>query len=354
VGAASGLCGFVAVAVAVAVVGCGDDEASRPRPTDCGNLPVVAAPAVPAAPPPEQRAMFVADVEGPTAEGERAEPYASDGTDDPSSPVAVVLYGSGGDDPFAEADLGVWSSSDPAAVGALESEQDEQRHTTTVRGHEAFIARSGADDMLNDDGATEIAWAECDDLGISLRSHRYSLDELVSLAEMLRVDEDGVGLEPGAADDLAEVLALPSVAWMGPADLPAGTGLRTVTYYDAPVPNELGFDDATYSVHALTAGDRAAAEVLRTLYRFDHPGARRVQREGHDALRYPHPSDLGRFDVFWMDSPTVAVIVSGYNTDGGGLAGGGLEAGTLALAEALRPATPDEAADLLTADPGGS
>jgi hypothetical protein len=159
------------------------------------------------------------------------------------------------------------------------------------------------DGRLNDDGATELAWAECDNLGISLRSHRYSADELASMAEDLRVGADGVELDPGSDGGLEEVLRTPTVEWLFEAD-------------------------------------------------FDHPRSRQVRVQGHDALVYEHPVSPVRFDVFWMESPTIAVIAYGHGTvvevaeESGITVDPMTEEKILDFVEQLRPATAEEASAL--------
>lgn len=341
----------------VAMLGCGGDDGVSTQGSDCADVPTVGPQqAPPPTPAPDERAMLV-------AEGPGNQTIASDGTDDVEGRVSVVLYGDGDpevEDPFADRDLGVWFSDDPALLGAEESEIDDQRHTTTVRGHEAFVARSSSDDMRNSKGAAEVSWVECDNLAISLRSHSFPVDELVSIAEQLHVAGSGVVIEPGSTGGIDEVLSIPGVDWLGTADLPAGPGVRHMTYFGYP-----GLGGGNYGVDTFTFGDEAGVEVLRTLFRFDHPGARQETVRGREALVYEHPTSPDieadeRFDVFWPESPKVAVTASGYGIVGEPVdEDGEFEIGhmtqelALGFVERLHTATTDEANVLLAqhADP---
>lgn len=351
-------CAHVAMAglLVVAASACGEKDGASAGGSDCEDVPTYGPPDESwRPPPPNERAMLVAggSVEAGTTAG--------DITDEDVESVSLVLYGDPeAEDPFTEQDLGVWFSDDPWVLGAREHPNDDQRHTTTVRGQEAFVDRSSRDDMQSSTGAAVISWMECDDLAISLRSHSFSVDELVSMADQLQVSGAGAGFEPEALDGLDEVLVLDDLDWRLVGDSLAGPGVRDVTYFGHPT---LG--GGTYEARTWTFTDEARVEDLRALFRFDHPGARQATVRGRDALLYEWPTspDLTadeRFDVFWLESPTVAVHASG-----GGLAGepvrgddslrdldlrGITEAEVLDFVEDLRPATPEEADLLLTAE----
>ena len=322
----------VTVALGVAS-GCGGagDPPGEPMPPTHGEL----GQATP--PPPDQRQMFVAPDESvgllcPTAE---------DATEmEGAGQTSLTLYGQAGqEDPFASADLGLWYSADAEVLGATEG-QDDERDTTSVRGKEAFIDRSANDPRRDSKGAAVISWIERDDLAISLRSHSYSVDELVTIAAKLDLSGTRPRLGAGDADDLDEILVNDDVRWAGMAiDRPIGPGVRSINYWQHPVTGaDLGADTWTFS------DERGVADLVM-LFRFDHPGATSVGAGQRDVLLYQRPTvddfpDERSFLAIWLESPTVVVIA-------GGVGENLTKSDILSFVAELRPATAEEAAQLL-------
>jgi hypothetical protein len=312
------------------------DRADDLAPPVAGQLDRVGA-----TPPPAERQMLIAN-----ELGEFTESTAQDLTEPPySGQVSVVLYGDPeADDPFGDQDLGVWYSADPRILGAQPSDDDDQRDTVTVRDKQAYVDRSSRDPRRGPTGATVVSWIERDGLAISLRSHRFSVDELTSIAERLDVTGGSVRLARSGSDrGLSEAFSVENIAW-SVGDAPVGPAVRSVSYWRFP--GSTGNVD--YGIKTWTLSDDMGIDDLVTLFRFDHPGAHtQTVRRNRDAIVYEWPTvadldDDEQVDVMWLETPTVAVTASGH--------GGGITATEmLAFVETLRAATPAEAEQLLAA-----
>jgi hypothetical protein len=106
------------------------------------------------------------------------------------------------------------------------------RHRTPagVRGHQAYVARNSRDPQRGPTGATELAWVEADGLAISLRSHRYSVDELVSVADELEVTGGSAHLTDQESDrGLGPVYEVEDLAWSILGQQAARASVRSTT-----------------------------------------------------------------------------------------------------------------------------
>jgi hypothetical protein len=261
-----------------------------------------------------------------------------------SDAVAIDVYGDPtADDPFAAADLLIYTSARPLVGDQL----DELGETdpVTVRGHAGF-----ADEFLGD--GVLLLWEEAPGLSIGIGSWSLDLGDLLAIAEGLDVDAgahtvelgrlpDGIDgpLAPvGSADDFASSPALAPLAVPVPA---AGDGY--VTYYRT--------DDYSFPGHVVVAaftGDAADLAVARWFAAAKtatdvrgHPGwAGSFQLPPFDDGEgiVPESEDLFITTVVWEEVPGVVAIVQQF---------GHGEGDALALAESLRPASADEWARLL-------
>jgi hypothetical protein len=328
---------MAAVAMVVGLVpACGDPATDRSEdlpPPVRGQLDQVRA-----APPPDERQMLIAGNHEELTDW-TAEDYSEPAR---SAPVSVVLYGDPwSDEAFEEQDVGIWSSADPEILHAVEGEQDDQRDRVKVRGHRAYVARSSRDPQRGPTGATELAWLEADGLAISLRSHRYSVDELVSVADELEVTGGSAHLTDQESDrGLGPVYEVEDLAW-SILGQPSGPGQRQVNYW--AVPRSTG--DVHFEIKTWTFSNTTGIDDLLTLFRFDHPGAHAETARDREVVVYEWPTtdELEgdeRVDVMWLEAPTVAVTVQGW--------GGNITVDEmLAFLETLRPTSPADAEQIL-------
>jgi hypothetical protein len=251
--------------------------------------------------------------------------------------VAVEVYGDPtAVDPFAEVDLAIYTADLPG-LGAG-SEQ------VTVRGHQGFVQDHLGDGVL-------MLWDEAPGLTVGLASRSLEAAQLVAVAEGLVIDPvtrtivlgrlpDGVGpLSPAGS---AEYVTMPpALAPLGVAVPASGNG--HLTYYRT--------DDYLFpgSIAAATfAGGADALAVTRWLAAADtetgvrgHPGWTGSYQlppldDGEGIV--PESVDLFVTTVVWEEEPGVVGLVQFF---------GHGEGDALAVAESLRPATPDEWARLL-------
>jgi hypothetical protein len=261
----------------------------------------------------------------------------------PPGTVSLAVYGDPtADDPFAAADLAVYTSDRP-----LDLQLDEFGGTdpVTVRGHEGV-----ADEFLGD--GVLLLWQEAPGLSIGIGSWSLDLGHLLAIADGLNVDAgahtielgrlpDGIAgpLAPvGSADDLST-----SPAW-APVGLPVpASGNGYVSHYQT---DDYLFPDRV--VVAAFAGDAEDLAVERWLTAAGTATDVRGRPGWAGSFQLP-PFDDGEGivpeseNVFittlvWEEEPGVVAVVQ--------LFGHG-EGDALALAQSLRPATPDEWARLL-------
>ncbi len=139
-----------------------------PTPTDVADAPATTSGGSPAA---ESTTYFELDV---------PDGWALSVSDETSyGPVdATFAYGTGtSSNPFSDADLMINAA--PVAIGGDIGQSF--RDDLTVRGHSAAHNEPA-------DGVTQVSWFERDDLAIILSSRRYSLEDLVVIAEGLEID----------------------------------------------------------------------------------------------------------------------------------------------------------------------
>jgi hypothetical protein len=259
----------------------------------------------------------------------------------PPGTVSLDVYGDPtADDPFAEADLAIYTSDLP-----LGPQHDElSGDPVTVRGHDGV-----ADEFLGD--GVLLLWEEAPGLSIGIGSWSLDLAHLVAIAEGLNVDAaahkielgrlpDGIAgpLAPvGSADDFS---ASPALAPLGLAVPASGNGY--VAHYRT--------DDYLFpgqAVVAAFAGDAEDLAVARWLSAArtatdvrGHPGwAGSFQLPPFDDGEgiVPGSENLFITTLVWEEEPGVVAVIQ--------LFGHG-EGEALALAQSLRPATPDEWARL--------
>ena len=257
-------------------------------------------------------------------------------------PAAVALYGDpGSDTPFAAGDLAVWSSTDAAVLEATPADFDEERPTVELRDTEAFA-------MTSRTGATVLAWQEDDDLAIRLESHGLGEDQLVAMAEALAVGE--------ASDDgEVQVRAGPSSSGLDEVATLDGLLIAELTYWvpEATASASVEYGPATGDglgpslvVQTVTFGDEAGADTFTTLLHQDHPDASTItvgDREvwlddGSGSSDDETSGSDDRVDAYWHETPTTVVLVAGSTP----------VEDTQRAIEALRPATEDERADLVS------
>ena len=257
--------------------------------------------------------------------------------------VSVDVYGDPtADDPFAEADLAIYT--------AVPSVGDQRNHpagsdTVTVRGHDGF-----ADEHLGD--GVLVVWEESAELAVGVASWSLDRGQLLAIAEGLDVDAIGRTIELGPLpDDLAGPLSPigsaedfavpPSLTPLGVAVPPSGNG--HLVYYET--------DDYLFpgsAVAAAFAGDAQAIAVTRWLSAADTPTSVRGRPGWAGSYQLPplddgegivpESEDLFVTAVVWEETPGVVGLV---------LLFGHGEGDAVAVAESLRPATPEEWARLL-------
>jgi hypothetical protein len=252
--------------------------------------------------------------------------------------VTVDVYGDPtAVDPFAEVDLAIYTADLPG----LGTGSDQ----VTVRGHQGFVQDHLGDGVL-------MLWEESPGLTVGLAS--WSLDpvQLVAIAEGLDIDPatrtivlgrlpDGIAGPLAPAGSAEYVAVPPALAPLGVAVPASGNG--HLTYYRT--------DDYLFpgSIAAATfAGGADTLAVTRWLAAADtetgvrgHPGWTGSYQlppldDGEGIV--PESVDLFVTTVVWEEEPGVVGLVQFF---------GHGEGDALAVAESLRPATPDEWARLV-------
>ncbi len=110
---------------------------------------------------------------------------------------AAIAYGAGtSSDPFSDADLMIHVVPMAAGGDIGQTFRDDLK----VRGHSAAHDEPA-------DGITQVSWLERDDLAISLSSRRYSIDDLVAIADGLEIDGFEVTL-PAPPDGMTLVSSI--------------------------------------------------------------------------------------------------------------------------------------------------
>jgi hypothetical protein len=268
----------------------------------------------------------------------------ADAPDASRGAVAVDVYGDPtADDPFAEADLAIYTADVPF-VG------DQLNHPAgsvpvTVRGHQGFVEEHLGDGLL-------MVWDESPGLTVGIASWSLGRAQLLAIAEGLDVDPaartidlgalpDGLAgpLAPiGSAGGVAVPLALTPLGVAVPA-----SGNGHLAYYRT--------DDYLFRgsiVAATFAGEADTLAVTRWLSAADTTtdvrgragwaGSYQLPPFDDGEGIVPESEDLFVTTVVWEEEPGVVALVQ--------LFGHG-EGDALAVAESLRPATPDEWARLL-------
>jgi hypothetical protein len=245
-------------------------------------------------------------------------------------------------DPFAKADLAIYTSERPLGL-----QLDELGGTdpVTVRGHVGV-----ADEFLGD--GVLLLWEEAPGLSIGIGSWSLDVGHVLAIAEGLTVDAEADTIELGRLPDgiagpLARVGSADdfstSPAWapLGPAVPASGDGY--VAHYRT--------DDYAFPGQAIVAAVAGDTEDL-TVARWLSAAGTAAEVRGHagwaGSFQVP-PFDDGEgivpesenvfiTSLVWEEEPGVVAVVQ--------LLGHG-EGDALALAESLRPATPDEWARML-------
>jgi hypothetical protein len=268
----------------------------------------------------------------------------AEGPDASRGAVTVDVYGDPtADDPFAATDLAIYT-------GDLPFVGDQLNHAAggdpvTVRGHQGHVEAHLGDGVL-------VVWEESPGLTVGIASWSLDRAQLLAIAEGLDVDPAAptieLGLLPdGLAGTLAAVGSAEGVA-VPPALTPLGVAVPAfgnghLAYYRT--------DDYLFpgSVAAATfAGEADALAVTRWLSAADTAADVRGRAGWAGSYQLP-PWDDGEgivpeseelfvTTVVWEEEPGVVALVQRF---------GHGDADALALAESLRPATPDEWARLL-------
>ena len=268
----------------------------------------------------------------------------ADAPDASRGAVAVDVYGDPtADDPFAAADLAIYTADLPFVEDQLNHPAGSD--PVTVRGHQGFVDEHLGDGLL-------AVWEESPGLTLGIASWSLDRAQLLAIAEGLDVDPAARTIELGALPDglagpLAPVGSAENVA-VPPALTPLGVAVPAsgdghFAYYRT--------DDYLFpgSVVAATfAGEADALAVTRWLSAADTatdvrggPGwAGSYQLAPFDDGEgiVPESEDVFVTTVVWEEEPGVVASVQLF-ADG--------EGDALAVAESLRPATPDEWARLL-------
>jgi hypothetical protein len=253
--------------------------------------------------------------------------------------VPITVYGDpAADDPFADADLAIYTSGRPVVP--------DQRHElgetddVTVRGH------AGLADEYVPSGVL-LLWQEDPGLSIGMGSRTLDLDQLLAIAEGLVVDADArtVDLGPlpdGLAGTLAPVGSVDDFA-TSPAYAPVGltvpaSGGGYMAVYRPVDPEDL-FTGASV---AAFAGGADVLAVVRWMTFTDtatdvrgHPGwAGSYQLPPWDDGEgiVPGTENLFISTLVWEEAPGVLALVQTFGAD----------ADARAMAESLRPVTDDE------------
>jgi hypothetical protein len=258
--------------------------------------------------------------------------------------VSVDVYGDPtADDPFAEADLAIYTADVPLVGDPLNHPAGSD--PVTVRGHDGFVDAHLGDGVL-------VVWEESAGLTVGVASWSLDRAQLLAIAEGLDVDAIARTIELGPLpDDLAglmspigsadDVVVPAALTPLGVALPPSGNG--HLAYYET--------DDYLFPGSAVTAafaGDAQAMAVTRWLSAADTPtdvrgrpgwaGSYQLPPFDDGEGIVPESEDLFVTTVVWEETPGVVGLVQ--------LFGHG-EGDALAVAESLRPATPDEWARLL-------
>ena len=268
----------------------------------------------------------------------------TDALDASPGAVAVDVYGDRtADDPFAAADLAIYTADLPFVGDPLNHPAGSD--PVTIRGHQGFVEEHLGDGAL-------VIWEESPGLTVGIASWSLDRAQLLAIAEGLDVDPAVRTIELGPLPDglagplaplgsAGSVVVPPALTPLGVAVPASGNG--HLAYYRT--------DDYLFpgSVVAATfAGDADALAVTRWLSAADtatdvrgRPGwAGSYQLPPWDDGEgiVPESEDLFVTTVVWEEEPGVVALVQRF---------GHGEGDALAVAESLRPATPDEWARLL-------
>jgi hypothetical protein len=232
------------------------------------------------------------------------------------------------DGSFAEGDLGLWTSPDPAAVGATATEGDP-RTRVTVRNRLEALVETGA----GNSGAQAVSWTERPDLGVSLVSTSLSPEHMQAATEAVVLDADtgavSLAQPPGGLEEVRSVTGDQITSDLWSVWVPAGaTDTLAVRY----VPVEPGPE--TVDVITFTVGDESAVDDLLAHFRYLRPQAASTQVGDRDV--WLAESD-GFAMAMWSESETTVALAS---MDSSGQPPSD-------LIDDIRPATADERDTLL-------
>jgi hypothetical protein len=266
------------------------------------------------------------------------------GADAPPGAVSVAVYGDpAADDPFAETDLAIYTSDLPFVADQLDHPAGIA--PLTVRGHDGFAAEHLGDGEL-------VVWEESPGLTVGVASWSLDRAQLLAIAEALDVDAaartielgplpDGLGgpLAPVGSADAVGVP--PELRPLGVAVPASGNG--HIAYYRT--------DDYLFPASVVAgafAGDAETLAVTRWLSAADTAIDVRGRPGWSGSYQLPpfddgegivaESEDLFVRTVVWEEVPGVVALVQLFGHGQGD---------ALAVAESLRPATPDEWARLL-------
>lgn len=248
--------------------------------------------------------------------------------------ATVSVYGDPqADDPFAEADLGIFAvdlssiDSDPnAATGEIVSPSDgidQGGDAVTVRGQPGVVETSSL-------GLT-LSWEETPGLHVQLASFTLDRGQLLTVAEELVVDGTDVRLgsaPPGVTSPLTPIGTTSLAPGLAPTLVPSTAEAHLIGYQSD--------DGARSAVVTTFAGDASDIAVARWVSGAHEQVAVR-DRAGWSGMTEPETRTL-----VWEEAPGLLVWVQGSGIG---------EDDVRAIAESLRPATGTEW-DALLAETG--
>jgi hypothetical protein len=260
--------------------------------------------------------------------------------------TTVSVYGDPqADDPFAEADLGIFVR-DASAIGSGPNTasgevlspsdgSDQVGDAVTVRGHPGTVEASSL-------GLT-LGWEEAPGLHVQLASSTLDRGQLLSVAEELVVDGTEVRLgaaPPGVTSPLAPIGTTSLVPGLAPGAAPGvAPGVAPTLVPSTGEGHVVGYqsdDGARSAVVTALEGDASDIAVARWVGGAHERVAVR-ERAGWSGATEPETRAL-----VWEEAPGLLVWVQGF-----GIGGGDVHA----IAESLRPATGTEW-DALLAETG--
>jgi hypothetical protein len=227
--------------------------------------------------------------------------------DKPLGPVLTHIYGELVDDTVTD-DIVVHVDEPPPGY------EEPPGEPVTVRGNDGLLCSPGPDRCTTGDGITGLSWTEEGVGYVSVESRTYDGDQVRAIAEGLVVDGDT--LRPGELPEgVAEVPEIAAVNDSWPTDY-------SVRYAA----------DSTVPGYTITTRTATEAQRVHELWLNGPPDDAEVR--GHPAWV---DGDSGMFSVVWEAAPGQFVQTVTHGLD---------EAGAIAFAESVRPATDQEWTDL--------